>query len=163
MFSLLPTVILRHRKENLKKCSLRGLETREDCRFISYPYTALPPLESYLLLDMEGEDITEADRERGILLLDATWRYAQRMQTALKLPMTVVKRRLPPHFRTAYPRVQTGCALPDQGLASIEALFLIYHLLGRSTAGLLDHYHWKHEFLEKNQLLVQESTSLYLH
>jgi pre-rRNA-processing protein TSR3 len=36
MFLILPTIILRHRRENLKKCSLRGLECRPDCLFFTY-------------------------------------------------------------------------------------------------------------------------------
>ena len=36
--------------------------------------------------------------------------------------------------------------------ASVEALFLAYHLLGRPTAGLLDHYRWAAEFLAANGL-----------
>jgi hypothetical protein len=44
---------------------------------------------------------------------------------------------------------------PDNGLASIEALYLAYHILGRPTAGLLDHYHWADAFLEANGLAVR--------
>lgn len=153
MFCFLPTVILRHRKENLKKCSLRGLEEREDCLFLRYPCAELPSLENYLLLDLEGEEISEADGNRGLFLIDATWRYATEMIKKISLPRTIIRRSLPRHFRTAYPRYQTGCAIPDQGLASIEALFLAYHLMGRPTQGLLDNYYWKESFLEKNQLI----------
>ncbi len=152
MVCFLPTLILRHRKENLKKCSLRGLETRVDCLFVRYPSQELPPLEGYLLLDLSGEELSAKDKDLSIFLIDATWRYAEEMQRNLPLPATYVKRSLPRHFRTAYPRMQTGCALPDQGLASLEALFLAYHLLGRSTQGLLDHYYWGEEFLTKNHL-----------
>jgi pre-rRNA-processing protein TSR3 len=38
----------------------------------------------------------------------------------------------------------------DNGLASIEALFVAYRVLGRPTAGLLDHYYWADEFLGAN-------------
>lgn len=151
-FCFLPTLIVRHRKENLKKCSLRGLEEREDCIFLPYPCERLPNLESYLVLDVEGEEISEADMGLGLLLIDATWRYAADMMRKLSLPPTIARRSLPKHFRTAYPRYQTACALPDQGLASIEALYLAYRLMGRPTDGLLDNYHWKEEFLSKNQL-----------
>ena len=34
----------------------------------------------------------------------------------------------------------------------VEALFLAYHILGRPTEGLLDHYHWAEEFLKLNGL-----------
>jgi len=152
MICFLPTVILRHRKENLKKCSLRGLEGRSDCLFFRYPCKELPALDHYVLLDIEGEEIGPADRERGLFLIDATWRYAEQMNKNLILPDTVVRRCIPKHFRTAYPRVQTACALPDQGLASVEALFIAYALTGRPTDGLLDHYYWKEKFLKSNKL-----------
>jgi pre-rRNA-processing protein TSR3 len=41
---------------------------------------------------------------------------------------------------------------PDNGLASVEALYLAHHILGRPVEGLLDHYHWAAEFLELNGL-----------
>ena len=53
-------------------------------------------------------------------------------------------------YRTAYPRVSKLGTDPDNGLASVEALYLAYHLLGRPTAGLLDHYRWAVEFLRLN-------------
>jgi pre-rRNA-processing protein TSR3 len=35
-------------------------------------------------------------------------------------------------------------------LASVEALYAAYHILGRPTAGLLDHYRWAEAFLRLN-------------
>ena len=55
-------------------------------------------------------------------------------------------------FSHAYPRVSKLGTDPDNGLATVEALFLAYHILGRSTAGLLAHYHWADEFLNLNRL-----------
>ena len=43
---------------------------------------------------------------------------------------------------------------PDHGLASIEALFAAYHLMGRPTDGLLDHYRWAEQFLAANSDLL---------
>ena len=56
-------------------------------------------------------------------------------------------------YHTAYPRVSKAGTDPDNGLASVEALYLVHHLLGRPTAGLLDHYRWAAEFLQKNELV----------
>jgi pre-rRNA-processing protein TSR3 len=55
-------------------------------------------------------------------------------------------------YRTAYPRASKLGTDPDNGLASVEALFVAYHLLGRPTAGLLDYYRWSEEFLRLNGL-----------
>ena len=145
-----PTLIWRHKKENKKKCSLRGLENRDDFCFISYP-NPLPSLENYLVLDVEAPLLTEKDKNSSLLLLDGTWRYASCMKK--KLPPSVKRRSLPSHFVTAYPRRQEDCPLPSQGLASIEALFLAFYLLGKDPKSLLDNYFWKDLFLEKNKLL----------
>jgi pre-rRNA-processing protein TSR3 len=82
------------------------------------------------------------------LLIDASWRWAEAMT---KQYLDTPPRSL--HgFRTAYPRVSKRGTDPDNGLASIEALFLAHHILGRPTQGLLDHYRWAREFLEINRL-----------
>lgn len=145
----IPTVVYRHRRENLKKCSLRGLEARKDFRFFTYPKHPLPPLENYILLAVDGEPLSQKDSTSGLLLVDATWRLAEVMlknSPTLKLP----RRSIPSHFRTAYPRRQEDCKKPDEGLASIEALYIAFTLLGKSTENLLDNYHWRDLFLEKN-------------
>ena len=54
-------------------------------------------------------------------------------------------------WKTAYPRVSKQGTDPDNGLASIEALYVAYYLLRRPTEGLLDHYHWAAQFLELNK------------
>lgn len=119
-------------------------------RFLRYPLVELPPLQGYILLDIDAPLLTPADKGSGLLLLDATWRYAERMRQAVQAP-GLIARRLPDHFRTAYPRRQDDCQDPDRGLASIEALFLSYWILERDCEGLLDNYYWKDSFLEKNK------------
>ena len=60
-------------------------------------------------------------------------------------------------IRAAYPRVSKLGTDPDNGLATVEALFLAYHILGRPTECLLDHYHWADEFLRLNHLSEPEA------
>lgn len=144
-----PTIIYRHRRENLKKCSLRGLERYAGFQFYTYPRQNLPNLSSYLLLDIAAPPLSIEDVGWGLFLIDATWRLADVMLRQIP-SLPPVRRSLPPYFRTAYPRRQEDCQDPLLGLASIEALYLAYHLTGRSTEGLLDHYHWKDLFLTKN-------------
>ena len=142
------TVVLRHRRENLKKCSLRGLEKRSDFLFFTYPKDILPDFSHYLLLKVGAPLLTPNDRDRGIFLIDGTWRLAQIMEK--QLPWKLEARSLPCHCRTAYPRRQDDCPNPETGLASIEALYIAYQLLGRSTENLLEHYYWKKEFIKLN-------------
>lgn len=141
-----PTIILRHRKENLKKCSLRGLEERADMLFYTYPLTRnLPDLSNYVVLALGAPPLTKEDADKGIFLIDGTWRYAEKMMKVVTAPFHL--RSLPATAKTAYPRRQEDCSDPSRGLASCEALYLSYCILGRNPEGLLDHYHWKNEFL----------------
>ena len=145
-----PTLIWRHARENLKKCSLKGLETREDLCFVKYPKPLVFNPNDYLVLEVGAPVLSEKDQGKNLLLLDGTWSYAAKMRK--KLPL-MEARSLPSHFVTAYPRKQTGCLEPEKGLATVEALFLAYYLMGKNPEGLLAHYYWKDLFLEKNQLL----------
>lgn len=145
-----PTIVLRHRRENLKKCSLRGLESRDDFRFFSYPRGVLPDLSGYIMLAIDAPVLTKEDADRGLFILDSTWRYAETMGRFADPNQVLIKRSLPAHYRTSYPRRQDDCFDPERGLASIEAIFIAYHILGRETAGLLDLYHWKDNFLKMN-------------
>lgn len=153
------TLILRHRRENLKKCSLRGLESRPDLHFFTYPRDPLPDLSRYLLLDVAAPPLTSADASRGLFLIDGTWRLAMQMK---KQCPQLETRSLPTHFRTAYPRRQTECPDPETGLASVEALFLAHLILGRNTDGLLDHYHWRETFLKLNHLTLRDEQQKYM-
>ncbi len=152
MFLFPPTIILRHRKENLKKCSLKGLETRPDMRFFTYPKDPLPPMGGYLLLALDAPPLSEEDRDQGLFLIDGTWRYAEVMLRQVPTPHNFTRRSIPARFQTAYPRCQAAWVDPEKGLASVEALYIAYHLLGRDTAGLMDNYHWREVFLQKNSL-----------
>ena len=147
-----PTIVIRHRKENLKKCSLRGLENRSDFLFFRYPLQeALPCLDHYILLSLDtDQELCAEDSAMGLLVLDATWRYAQKMDEQIAFPPHIRRRRLPAHLKTAYPRRQQDCLDPSLGMASVEAIACAYALMGRSLDGLLDNYHWKESFIEKN-------------
>lgn len=146
------TIILRHRKENLKKCSLRGLEERADLHFLTYPSDPIPQLNHHIVLTLDAPELSKQDRHHSLFLIDGTWKYAAVMQRQLQ--GHYIHRSLPTQFRTCYPRKQTGCSDPTKGLASVEALFIAYHILGYPTTGLLDHYYWKTSFLEHNAFLL---------
>jgi pre-rRNA-processing protein TSR3 len=150
------TLVWRHRRENLKKCSLRGLEQRPDFQFFSYPSQNLPPLDNYIVLDLAAPPLTQADNTRGLLILDGTWRYASRMEKQLKPNGKLLYRSLPATFRTAYPRRQEDCLQPERGLASIEAIYVAYAILGRDCTGLLDYYYWGEAFLQHNKNLFEK-------
>ena len=145
-----PTIILRHRRENLKKCSLRGIKEKPGFAFYTYPIDPLPDLSGYLLLKVGAPPLTEKDDEKGLFLIDGTWRLAQVMER--QLPQKLEARSLPSGYKTAYPRKQTDCPDPESGLSSLEAIYIAHLLLGRADDGLLDGYYWKDRFLSINNL-----------
>lgn len=141
-----PTVIVVHPRERRSKCSVEPLRGRADICFFTFPETVTVPLHNYIRLGMDGETLSEADMSSGLLILDGTWRLAQRMERPFQqLPV----RTLPP-IRTAYPRKSKVFADPTDGLATIEALYAALRIMKRPVDGLLDCYHWKDEFLKLN-------------
>jgi pre-rRNA-processing protein TSR3 len=90
--------------------------------------------------------LSSEDADRGLLLLDGTWRLAARMEPFY----SHVEVRSLPLIHTAYPRKSEVFADPSEGLATIEALYAALKILGRETTGLLDHYYWQQQFLERN-------------
>lgn len=147
-----PTIVWRHRKENLKKCSLRGLESRADFRFFSYPDQVLPDLSNYVLLTIDAPPLEKEDAQKGLVIIDGTWRYAEKMVHRIDEIPGLERRSIPLHYRTAYPRHQTDCPFPERGLASLEAIFIAYYILGRDTSNLLNNYYWKEQFCKTNNL-----------
>ncbi len=143
-----PTVVVRHPKERPERCSILPLKGREDMIFLTFPSKKVPSLDGYVRLSADGPALNAADADCGILLLDACWRRADQMiQEFADVPPRSLN-----EFLTAYPRVSKLGTDPDNGLASVEALYLAYHILGRPTLGLLDHYRWGDEFLVLNKL-----------
>lgn len=143
------THIIRHRRENLKKCSLRGLENHPLLRFYTYPIDALPDLSHCLLLKVGAPPLTLSDADRSLLLIDGTWRLACVIEK--NLPWKLEARSLPEGWKTAYPRRQTDCPDPQAGLSSVEALYLAHRALQRESESLLAHYRWKNAFLKNEE------------
>ncbi|MEX0702871.1 MAG: hypothetical protein WD069_12315 [Planctomycetales bacterium] len=142
-----PTIIVVHPKERRSKCSVEPLRGRDGFLFWKYPARGGESLENYVRLGIGGPPLGPEDARRGLLVLDGTWRRAAAME---KDYADVPIRSLPP-WQTAYPRVSKTFDDPAEGLATIEALFAAYTILGRDTRGLFDHYRWAERFLERNR------------
>jgi pre-rRNA-processing protein TSR3 len=143
-----PTVIVRHPKENPRKCSVLPLRGRPGLVFLSYPVKERPELAGYVRLAAEGPELSSADAGAGVLLLDGSWRRAG----AMIREFADVPPRSLHGWKTAYPRVSKLGTDPDNGLASVEALYIAHHILGRPTEGFLEHYRWAEGFLRLNGL-----------
>ncbi|MFK7778595.1 MAG: hypothetical protein QM501_10875 [Gimesia sp.] len=142
-----PTIIVVHPKERKSKCTVQSLRARDDFLFWKYPRKEPDKLTGYIRLGMSGPQISEADAASGLLVLDGTWRLAEKMEPDYEeLPVRSL-----PVWKTAYPRVSKQFDDPNVGLATIEAIFIAYHLMGYETEGLLDEYYWVQEFLNQNR------------
>jgi pre-rRNA-processing protein TSR3 len=142
----LPTVIVVHRRERRSKCSVEPLRSNPEFLFTPFPEPPPVDLSRYVRLGIGGPQLSHNDADRGLLLLDGTWRWAAKMEAAYHH----VELRSLPQIRTAYPRKSTVFEDPSEGLATIEALYAAYRILNRDTSGLLDQYHWRVQFLELN-------------
>ena len=148
-----PTIIVVHPRERRKKCTVEPLRSRGDFSFWKFPRREHESLDGYIRLGLDGPLLTPADRNRGFLVLDGTWKLADRMLPDFQqLPARSLLA-----WRTAYPRVSKLYDDPAAGLATIEALFAAFWQTGRDTTGLLDQYHWRDEFLKINSELISGS------
>ncbi len=141
-----PTVIIVHPRERRSKCSVEPLRNRPEFVFTTFPHPVPIDISSYVRLGIGGRMLSAEDADRGLLLLDGTWRLAAKMEPFY----SHVECRSLPIIHTAYPRKSEVYADPSEGLATIEALYAALRILGRDTTGLLDQYHWKQRFLELN-------------
>jgi pre-rRNA-processing protein TSR3 len=141
-----PTIIVVHPRERRSKCTVEPLRGRDGFIFWTFPEPGPEPLDGYVRLGIGGPLLSTDDADRGLLVLDGTWRLADRMEKFFRdLPLRSL-----PRLQTAYPRVSRLYPDPQGGLATIEAVYTAYRLIGRPCGGLLDRYHWAAEFLARN-------------
>ncbi|MBC2594337.1 hypothetical protein H5P28_08685 [Ruficoccus amylovorans] len=175
---MIPTVVIRHPKERLSKCSLEPLRGRPDLVFIKAKPGLRFDASGFVLLHTGGGVLCPAD---AVPNEEEKACAAQRAMTACSLgPLPAcfgegkvrpfllldstwrllpqleacltgnpLPRRLPDGVRTAYPRVSKLAPEPSGGLASVEALYLARRLLGDNDPSLLANYHWREEFLAR--------------
>ena len=148
-----PTIIVVHPKERRSKCTVEPLRNRPGFVFWKYPRVGPEPVDNYVRLDLDAPALTREDADKGLLVLDGTWRLVSPMADEFQHVPT----RSLPLCRTAYPRVSKLFNDPNEGLATIEAIWVAYRILGRDTQGLLDGYRWASEFLALNADLAESS------
>ncbi len=147
----LRVAVVVHPREKLSKCSAWPLRARPEFGFYRFPEQRVPDLGNCVRLGLGGELLSPADAEKTLIVPDATWRHAGQMEAEYA---SVPVRGLSSGWRTAYPRVSKLFADPPGGLATVEALYAAYLLMGLDPAGLLDSYRWKDRFLELNSPLL---------
>jgi pre-rRNA-processing protein TSR3 len=150
-----PTIIVVHPKERASKCTVAPLKGREGFVFWKFPQRGPEPLDNYVRLGMGGPLLSAQDAVCGLLVLDGTWKFAEKMEQGF----TEIPVRSLSGWKTAYPRTSKLYEDPDGGLATIEAIYAAYIQLGRAPNTLLDDYHWAEEFLAQNRELIAKSNS----
>lgn len=150
----LDILILRDPRESTAKCSLTPLRGAPGVSFVRFVQGRKVQAAGRILLTPGGDLLSAADRGRGILLIDCSWRRVP--QIFAEVEGEVVRRRLP-ELVTAYPRKSKDNSDPSGGLASIEALYAASVILGEPRHDLLDSYWWRDEFLQANANLFSSS------
>ncbi len=144
---MIPVTIIVHPKEKLSKCSLRNLRDRPGFDFLKATKKFQFDATNYILLSTDAPELTITDNAYPILLLDSTWRLLPKLEACLT--GNPIRRSIPQNIKTAYPRQSKISEDPQNGLASIEALYIALKILGHDDSSILDNYHWKEEFLLK--------------
>ena len=144
-------LILRDPRESIRKCSLTPLRGAPGLRFVEYRSDRRLAAGARVLLHPEGELLGPEDAGRGLLLVDCAWRRLPQLLATVDGDLT--PRRLPP-LVTAYPRSSRIFQDPDQGLASVEALYAASVLLGDPQPAWLEAYRWREAFLAANPQLA---------
>ena len=141
------TVVIRHPKENKKKCSLRHLCDNPNFVFFNATENFSFDATGYTLLEIDAPPISEEDADRPILLLDSTWFLLPKIRT--KVYGKFVPRSLPASIKTAYPRVSKMHNDPS-GLATVEALYAAMRFIGKVDPSVIRQYSFAKKFLEIN-------------
>ncbi len=140
-------LILRDPRESIAKCSLTPLRGMSGIQFRTYAPDRRLDAGGRVLLTTDGELLGPDDAERGLLVIDCSWRRVPSLHATLDGDF--LERRLP-RLTTAYPRRSSTFEDPSTGLASVEALYAALALVGRRRPEILDDYYWRAEFLAAN-------------
>lgn len=145
--------VLVDRAETANKCTILPLAARQDFEILRFePNQRLKPLTGDLLLHPEGVPLDRKEHAgvRKISAVDCTWKKLTRFVKRIDGPLPALGR-IPDGFVTAYPRRNKKDLDPDQGLATIEALFIASAFAGHWDESLFSRYHFGREFLHLNR------------
>lgn len=147
--------ILVDKSESVTKCTILPLEYRTD--FEIRRFTRNRPIASLsgdFLLHPEGRLLSSprdvSTQVKKISLIDCNWRRLGGILDHLERPWPELVR-IPEEFVTAYPRRNKQGLDPENGLATIEALFIAAAFSGVWDETLLKEYYFGSRFLEMNR------------
>jgi ribosome biogenesis protein Tsr3 len=140
-------LIVHDLREPAAKCSVTPLRGMPGLSFVPLFGGRRVDAGRRIWLHPDGDELSEADRGPGLLLIDCSWHRVPKL--AKFIDGDLVRRRLP-HLVTAYPRRSKLGRDPVYGLASVEALYAALAILGTPAPELLAHYRWADDFLAAN-------------
>ena len=140
--------VVRHPRENVKKCSLRHLHGRPDFEFLTAVDGFSFDATGFILLEIDAPVVSPADAGKPILLLDSTWHLLPRVRA--KITGNFIPRSLPSSIKTAYPRVSKMHDDPHGGLATVEALYAALKFMGAPDFEIIKNYFFAEKFLKIN-------------
>ncbi len=150
-----PDIVIRHHRESKKKCSIYPLNGREDMLFLPTLNAQDKSFDGYTLLHVDGPHLSSEDSDEPLLLIDASWRWAEKIFQNNSSFNNLPRRSLE-GFTTAYPRKSKLFDMPEEGLATVEAYYIARLIQGREDSTLLKHYYWREAFLEQNKDLFSQ-------
>lgn len=141
--------------ESPNKCTILPLADRQD--FIILRPARNEPIQTLtgqLLLHPEGALLSELRDQQDLnvsrlSVIDSNWKWLPLMLSRVQPPLPRLVR-IPPGFQTAYPRRSKKNTDPEEGLATIEAIFIAAAFLGQWDETLFSRYHFGSEFLRIN-------------
>lgn len=139
--------VIRHPRENVKKCSLRHLHEHPDFSFFKAVDGFSFDATGFILLEIDAPPISPKDANLPILLLDSTWHLLPKIRA--KVSGKYIPRSIPSTVKTAYPRVSKVFDDPN-GLATVEALYAALKMSGNPDISVLSKYPFAKKFLELN-------------
>jgi len=135
------------------------LEGRPDLEFHNENVIGKADLNGCVLLHPEGVELSDADKDKDIILVDAHWKKALKIVKHLEENYKFERRGIT-GFSTAFPRTNGLNGDPVNGLRSCECLWVVKFLLGERDDSLLDGYYFRENFLERNKEKIESfSTS----
>lgn len=146
------------RAERPQKCSILPLEGRPDFTIRRFDRgRPIARLQADILLHIDGEPLDQIDTSgiASIACVDCHWRRCSGIVRLIEAPLPRLAR-IPPGFKTAYPRRNKDDQDPVDGLATIEAVFIAAAFCGVRDPSLLARYHWRDDFLAINQAVFAQ-------
>ena len=70
-------IIVVHPREKKRKCTVRHLREQPGYIFWKFPRRGDESVQNYVRIGMGGDELGPADADKGLLILDGTWKFPE--------------------------------------------------------------------------------------